>query len=186
MVKNKKGLIDQITIVLIMAVALAFIILVFWAGSMVLPVLIGTGKQVTNQMQITVQQNNPNSDIANATSVSTSTANGILGIGETIVYIALLVLFVGFIMLAFYVRTYPFLAFFWVFIIIALVFMSMFVSNAYLTASQGDLKNFYSDWGSNDFLMSNLPIIVAVVGVFGGIFLFVLASKEPESEVQTL
>ena len=64
--------------------------------------------------------------------------------------------------------------------------MSMFISNAYMTANQSNLAQYYSTWGTNDFLMSNLPIIVLVLGVFGGIFLFILASREPEGDTQQL
>lgn len=185
--QNKKGVIDQLMMVLIMAVVLVVIILVFWAGSMLLPVLTGTGNILVDTFTDSVNTNSPDTELANASNVAGNIASSILGVGESIVYIALIVLFAGFLMMAFYVRTYPFLAFFWIFIIIALTFVSMFVSNAYMTASvSSPLSSFYADWGSNDFLMSNLPSIVVFIGVIGGIFLFVLASREPESEVQQL
>lgn len=184
---NRKGLVEQIYIVLIMAFVLALIILMFWVGSMTLPILFGAGSMVTDQLSNSINTQSPNSDLSNATNTAISMTRGILGIGETLTYIAMLILIVGFIMLAFYVRSYPFLAFFWIFIIIALTFMAMLVSNSYTQASQSPAtEQFYQQWGQNDFLMSNLPIIVVVIGVFGGIFLFVLASREPESEVQIL
>lgn len=185
--KNKKGFGNQLMIVLILAVVLAIGILIFWAGAMVLPLLTGTGNTLLNTIQTSVNANNPSSDLANATNITVNISKNILGIVETIVYISLFILMIGYITLCFYVRTYPFLAFFWIFIVVGLVFVSMFVSNAYMLAKQdSNLADFYSTWGTNSLLMENLPVIVAFFGVISGIFLFVLATKDQEGEVQQL
>lgn len=185
--KNKKGLANQLMIVLILGVILGVGILVFWAVAMFSPLLTGTGNLLLDQLQLSVNTNNPSSEISNATDVSVNITKGILGIGETLVYVSMFIMIIGFIALCYFVRTYPFLAFFWVFIVIALVFVSMFVSNSYVMASQdSNLAEFYATWGTNGFLMENLPMIVAFFGVISGIFLFVLATKDQESEVQQL
>jgi len=184
---NKKGLSGQIMTVLIITMVLVFIIIAFWVGSMILPLLTGTGGLLINQLSSSINANSPNTELANASNIALNTASSVLGVVETIVYLVMIFLFLGFIALAYYVRTYPFLAFFWVFILIGLVFLSMIISNSYTLASQNPtISGYYTTWGSNDFLMSNLPIIVLVVGVVGGIFLFILASREPEAEAQPL
>lgn len=186
MEKNKRGIVDQIMMVMILAVVIVIVILVFWAGSMVLPVMVGAGGTLINQMSSSADTTG-DSALKNATNTSLSIASSTLGIVETLVYIALVMMFIGYLIMAYYVRSYPFLAFFWVFIIIGLTFLSLFITNSYTTARDTTpLSSYYTTWGGNDLLMSNLPVIVVVVGVFGGIFLFILASKDPESEVNAI
>lgn len=185
--KNKKGLAQQLMVVLILGVILAVMVLIFWIGSMILPLITGIGTDITNNIQVGINENNPDTELSNATTVPANIVTGTLGVIEGIVYIALIIIFIGFFALAYYVRTYPFLAFFWIFIIIALTFMSMIVSNSYISASQNtQTAEYYATWGSNDFIMQYLPHIVVFFGAISGIFLFVLASKDPESEVQQL
>lgn len=184
---NRRGVIDQIMTVLVVVVAVGVIILLFWAGSTLLPILTGTGGLLLNQISTSVNTNSPNTELANATNVVVTTGQGLLGIVESVVYFVFIFLIIGYFILCYYVRSYPFLAYIWVFIMIVLVFMSMFLANAYTQASTDpNIASFYSTWGSNDFLMTNLPMILSFVGVFGGIFLFILASRDPESEVQQL
>lgn len=184
---NNKGFTQQVLIILIIGIVFAIMIIFYWAGSMVLPILTSAGSDITSQLQLSTSTNNPSSELANATATTGNIAKGIFGAVESIVYVFFIFLLMGFIALCFYVRSHPAFAFFWVFIIIGLAFVSMFVSNAYTSASQlPATSSYYSTWGTNDFLMSNLPIIVVVSGVIGGIFLFILASRDPESEVQTI
>lgn len=184
---NKRGVVEQIMSILIIIIVLVVIVVLFWAGSVTLPLLTGAGSDAINQISTTINTQAPNSDIANASNVATSIGTGVIGIMEYAVYFALIILIVGFMILAYYVRTYPFLSFFWVLIMIALTFLSMILSNAYTTASlQPATASYYSTWGSNGFIMENLPYIIVFVGFIGGIILFVLASREPESEVQQL
>lgn len=185
--KNKKGFVDKIMIVLIIAVVIAIFALIFFAGSLLLPILVGSGSMVIGQISNSVNTNSPNTELANATNTSLGIASNVLGVIELCVYIFMIILTLGFLALCFYVRTYPFLTYIWIFIIILLVFFSMFLSNAYITASQmGELQDFYALWGQNDFIMTNLPMIIAVIGIFGGIFLFILGTRDQESEVQQL
>lgn len=187
MLKNKRGVVQQIMSVLIIIVVLVVVIVMFWGGSILLPLFAGMGGETITQINNAVNTQSPNSELANATITATSIGTGVIGIMEYMVYFALIIMFVGFMILAYYVRSYPFLSFFWVLMIIALTFLSMILSNAYITASlQPATASYYSTWGSNNFIMENLPYVVVFVGIIGGIILFVLASREPESEVQIL
>ena len=187
MLYNRKGFGNQLMMILVIGMVLAFIMLAIWVGGLFLPLLTGTGTLLVNTISTSINTQSPNSELANATNIALPIASRSLGVVEGIVYVFMVFIFLGFIALCFYVRTYPFLAFFWVFIIIALVFLSMFISNSYISASLVPATNsYYTTWGQNDFILSNLPFIIAVVGVVGGIILFVLASREPEAEVQQL
>lgn len=183
-----EGLIDKVMIVIILFVAIIAIVAVYALVSIAGPVVVGEGKNAANIIQSSIDTSQPNSSISNASLVATSTVNGVLGTFELFVYLGFIGLFIGFMMICYYVRTYPFLSVFWFFIIIALVFISMLISNSYELAStsNSDMSSFYSAWGTNNFLMLNLPYIMAVFGVVSGVFLFVLISREPESEVQQI
>ena len=183
---KRKGLLNQIYIVVIIAVILITIIGLFSLASIVLPILVGEGNLVTNIIQ-TDLQNSGIEPLQNASTTPTETISGILGAVELIVYFLFLGLIIGFIIIAYYVRTYPFLAFFWAGIMVILVIMAMIMSNAYEQAkNEPDLQAFYTTWGSNDLIMSYLPHIIASIGILGGIVLFVLVSRETESDVQRL
>lgn len=178
------NLVSKIMIVIILFLVLAMLIGGYVLGSMILPILVGEGTHLTNVIQSDMDTHLPGSALANATAVATDTTQGVLGVFQLLVYFCLFGLIAGYFIIALYVRTYPFLAVFWIFLIIALVVFAMIFSNAYQYASTSstDLETFYTNWGTNHFMMTYLPHIVAVIGILGGILLFTLISKDPESE----
>lgn len=185
--KNKKGLVKEIMIVIILFIVVVVLVSGYWIVSMVGPVIVGEGSAVAHQIQTSISANSPNTSLDNASQIVTSTTINVLGTFEILVYFGLMGMIIGFMLMAYYVRTYPFLAVFWVFMIIFLAFFAMLISNSYQQAStSGNLNTFYTNWGTNNFLMTYLPHIVVFFGVIGGILLFVLASKDPESETQLI
>lgn len=181
---NKKGFLDKIMGIFVIGLVLVFIIMLFWAGSMVLPLLTGLGGEISSQIRTDISLNTgDDTGLVNASNQALNMTDDILGVVEVISYIVIFVLFLGFLGLCYYVRSHPALAYIWVFIIIVVTFISVIVSNAYLTAKQDPtLNSFYSTWGGNDFLMTYLPHIFVFVGIIGGVILFVLATKDPETE----
>jgi hypothetical protein len=185
--KHKKGLLNQIYIVVILVAVLLFIIGLFSLGAIVLPIFAGQGIEVAGIVQNSLSTSG-NQELEDAGEVATSTTINVLGGLELLVYLTLIGLVLGYIMIAYYVRTYPFLAFFWIGALVGLVIIAMIMSNAYETAKTSpELEAFYSVWGTNDFLMSYLPHLVAFIGIIGGIVLFgLVATNDSETETRYL
>lgn len=189
--KNKKGIVAQTEQMLVIVLALVFGISLFAIAVLLGPLLVGVGTDTSETLQGAFGQididtnNNPNTTAAEVTRQATIP---ILGTIEMIVYMCLIAFVAGFMIMAYYVRSYPALSFFWLFLVVALVIISMFISNAYQTAAMagGDIGDFYSDWGTTGFIMEYLPHLVAFIGIMGGIVLFALVNRDPESEVQYL
>jgi glucan phosphoethanolaminetransferase (alkaline phosphatase superfamily) len=176
---NKKGLYKELAITVILALVIGGFMILFWIYSMVAPVLSKTSGDVTsaiNSAAVQTGDNNMTSAISTSTGIVTNTTPILKWIG----YFALIFLFLGFIMIAFYVRTYPFLAFIWIGAIILLTVMAMILSNAYIQSynTSDYLASAYGSFAANDYLMRYLPHIFAGFGILGGIVLFVLAGKE--------
>lgn len=180
---NKRGLLNEVWIVLILffvAIALVFGYTLF---SVAAPVLVGEGKSVTSIISTNFGAGD-NTTLGNATVVSVQTANGFLGMVELSVYLIFFGMLIGYFAVCYYVRTYKWLAVVWMMLIVALVVISMILSNTYqITAnSNTDLAAFYQTWGTNDFLMNYLPIIVAGLGIISGIILFTIMSVGSDEE----
>ena len=186
---NKKGdLVKNITMVLILFVVLGFLVGGYFLVSMVGPLVVGEGLNSMNILQTAINTTQQGTNLANASAVAVEFGTNFLGVIEVFVYFALVGLFLGYLIICYYARSYPFLAIFWVFAIIFLVLFAMILSNAYITTaeSNSDINAFYQTWGTNDLLMRYLPHLVALFGITGGIFLFVLVSREPEAETQDI
>lgn len=183
---NRKGdILSNIMIVMVLIVVVVGIIGVFSLGSIVLPIISGEGIDAANMIQESVAAAG-DSGLTNASTVATSTTINTLGIVEMLVYFLFLGLVIGFIIVSYYIRTYPFLGFFWIGGMVIIVIISMIMSNAYEQAKTGDLASYYTTWGTNDLLMSYLPHIMAFITIFGGIVLFAIVSRDPEQETQLL
>ena len=182
---NRKGLVQQIMIIIILFIVAVVIIAGYWMVSMVGPIVVGEGSNVANQIQSAISSAEPaGSGLTNASSVATSAVTDVLGVFELITYFIFIGVIIGYILVAFYVRTYPFLIGFWIFIMVALVVIAMIVSNSYqLASTDANLSAFYSRWGTNDLLMNYLPHVVAIFGMVTTIMLFVLISRDPDAEV---
>lgn len=178
--KNKKGFFNQLAIVVILAVVLICIILFAWVGGIIGPIISTTGNDVSNSLH-EATLNDP--DLSNASDTAFIPANEGLQNSEWIVYFFIIILFLTFIIMAFYVRTYPFLAFIWIGIIIVLAMISIYLSNAYQEIASDGTMNLQS-WENTHFLLSNLPQIVVIIGIIGGIAMFILSSREQEAEAQ--
>jgi hypothetical protein len=119
------------------------------------------------------------------TSVLGQTNTGIQQL-EWISYTIIIILLLTFVMLCFYVRTYPFLAFIWILIIVFLGGLSIFLTSAYqdIQSKGGFIGDALNSWENTNSLALWLPYIIVGIGIIGGIIMFVLATRE--SEVQTL
>lgn len=182
---NRKGeLAEQFTFILMMVAVLALIIAIIALVGLAAPPVIGEGKVAINQIQTAIHTNNPGSSLENSSSVATQAVYQGLGAMEILSYLMFIGLFVGYLIIAYYVRTYPYLAFVWIGLVVILVMLSIFISIAYQNAkaTTTDLNNFYTSWGTNDFLLSHLPELATVLGLISMVLLFAIRGSEPQTE----
>lgn len=185
---NKKGILNEVWIVIIIFIAFMTIILGIWFVGTVAPLIIGEGQMITSTLSTSIAQNSPNSSLQNASVVPIQTANSLMGLAEGIIYLAMIGAFLGFLVVCYYVRTYKWLSMVWIVFVIGAVIISMVVSNAYQDAynSSDHLASLYSQWGTNDFLLNYLPVITGGLGVMGGIILFALAAVGTDEETEAI
>lgn len=181
---NKKGLLNEIWIIIILFIVLLVIIGGFWIVATVGPLVTGLGKQVTGTIQTGVHENDNGGHLENATIVAVTMTNNMLGIVESIVYLMFIGIMIGYLAVCYYVRSAKWLSFVWILLMIAVVFICYIVSTAYQQAYAGssDMLSFYQTWGTNHFIMTYLPYIAGIFGILSGIILFVIISTDSEEE----
>lgn len=180
---DKKGFYNQLQVVIVMAMVLGALIVLIFAGTMFFPVIADVGKDLNSAFQGAVQETNDTGLIV-ASEASFGSANKVLQSFQWISYTMIVLLFLTFIVMAFYTRTYPFLAFIWIAVVICLVFISLIFSISYrnMVTDAGDLSLAYESWKNHHFMMLYLPHIITVIGIFGGVVMFILATKDQEAE----
>lgn len=181
---NKRGLLNEIWIVVILFIVFLVGMCLYWIFATAAPVVVGEGRVLTGIIQTSFATNDPNGSLNNASDIAVNTANNFLGMVEGIIYLAFFGGMIGFIAVCYYVRTYKWLSLVWVMLMIGLTVIAMVLSNAYqdAAATSTDLTNFYNTWGTNNFIMFNLPYIIAGFGVITGIILFALVAISGDEE----
>jgi hypothetical protein len=181
---NKVGFTNQVMIILILLIVFTLVIGGVWIMSIAGPIIVGEGTTISNQISSVVHQNNPGTALDNATTVVTNTTTSGLGTLELLVFMLTIGLFLGYLVICYYVRTYQWLSVLWIGIIFLMVVMSFIFSNAYQQVShQSELRSFYTSWTTMDYLMNYLPHITIALGIISGILLFTILVTEPEQDV---
>lgn len=178
---NKKGFIDQLTIVIVMGIVLTFLVLAFFVWAFAAPYVADASNEI-NTIVSSADFSSGTPEVANATAASITPINSSIQQLQWISYAMIIVLFIGFVVMCFYVRTYPFLAFIWIAIIIMIVFMSIFLSVSYQDARE----DIHTQWANQNYLLEYLPHIITVMGIIGGIIMFVLATRDSEAELGSI
>lgn len=177
LVYDKKGIAQQYIILIIMGFALLAIIGLWFIFSLVAPPLSSVIHTGVGALQ-TASQGDGN--LSNAVDNSFVPVDRSLDNFKWIAYTLPFALLLMFALMASYVRTYPFLLPFWLAIVVVLVFISIYLGNAYQGASvDGTIYNYTA----NNFYMSSLPIIMSIIGVFGGVILLIVVSRDNAAEV---
>lgn len=181
---NRKGLTEQFTFILMFAVVLFLIIGVISLISLIFPVIFGAGSNAVNLISTATHNTQPNTNLDNTTQQAATITTNAFGAMQGVNYLIIIGMILGFLIIAFYVKSYPYLAFIWIGLAIIMVMFSLFISVSYQTAksTNNDLNSFYSTWGSNDFLMNNLPIITTVLGILGSILIFAIRGGDVADE----
>lgn len=84
----------------------------------------------------------------------------------------------------FYIREHPVLFIIHIFMVILGVVAAIYVSNSYESLlKQGVLASTLTGFSASNFIVLNLPIWVAVIGIFGLVLLMINANRDPYIKV---
>lgn len=180
---NRKGFVTQAVIVLILIVVLVGIMMIYWAWSVSAPFITTVGTEATTIISQSVHSTG-DSALINASDVATEATSQSLGWMSTLSVLFFCAILIGFFVIAAMVRTYPFLIGVWIIGVLLLAFFSLFLTTSYqeIYLMDGYTQSVYTSWETNHFIMSNMPIIITVVGIIGGILLFLLIPREESIE----
>lgn len=186
LLKNKKGqaqLSGKIVIIIVMAIVLITLVLGIFLFQLVGPPLVST-LQDTSGILTETMQTSGNEPLQNATASSFTPALQSLNNLEWLSYTLFIVMFFTWIIMCFYVRSYPFLLIIWIVLVIIMIVLSIYLAVVYqdMRIDPG-LSDYYQSWENTDFMLKNLPVVVTILGIVGGIVMFVLASRDQEAEV---
>lgn len=180
---NKSGFVDGMMKVIVWAAIFSFFILMVYAGGMILPILVPTAQEVLTTAGDAMQSTG-DANIQAAADVAITPINQSLNNAEWMAYTMLILMFLSYIVMCFYVRTYPFLLWIWIIMIVILCICSIWMTVAYQDMSaDSELGAYYHDWGNVDFALRNLPAIVFILGVIGGIIMFMLSNRDSAAEM---
>lgn len=184
---NKKGIYWQIMALFVILIALGTIMMLFWGWSVIAPSATSIITDITSDLK-QAGTNSGDNNLSNALNVPLDAVKNTADNFAWVTYLIFIVSLLGFLVLCFYVRSYPFLIVFWIFGIIVMVVISLFITNAYQDTIAGEdyVSVASRAWTTNHYLMSNLPIIITGIGIIGGIILFALISREPEAEAMAI
>jgi len=187
---DKKGLGAGLITVIVMVVILVFLMLIFFAWSLTGPLLTSLIGEVSGDITDVMNQApapTPETNLTQINEVTNVVFNDSVQQLEWITYAIFGAVILTFLVMAYYVRTYPFMLGIWIVTIILLVFLSLFMTYTYeQTKQDAYLNGIYSTWATNDFIISNMPIIILILGVLGGIFMFAVVTRDSEYEQQVL
>lgn len=183
-IKNKKGQFSQFSIFTFMVTA--FLVVVFFAGLIYVQ---GILKDVFDEVGVQNEINAGQPMYVNMSLASEQIWGQAYQSIQALRMVALVyILCLGFsiVIVGFLERKHPFLFFVYILIVLLAVIFAPTVSNAYenLLGSNifnGELANF----SASNWILLNLPIVVLVIGVLGGIGLFVGIVRSPnEGEIR--
>jgi preprotein translocase subunit SecG len=179
---NRKGLSNQIILVIIMIAFLALVTVGFFIYSLIAPVITYTSDTVTNEIL-----NIPNDELNTTTYLNYTfgTTNRLIQNAEWITYGLIFIMFITFTIFAYNVRTYPALLFIWIIMGFLLIFIAMALAESYdgIGNSGGYLQDAYESWEGNNIFLQNLPWFVGGTWLIGGIILFIVMTKDEQSEL---
>lgn len=174
---NRRGLVGPLISVFVIILAVMMVIVGFWIFGLAMPPIVDSVGTVTTVMQ---NASAGNSAMENATETTFVNVNKGMGAFHWIGYSMFIASLLGFVFVAFYVRTYPFLLIFWVGFMVVLIIGSIGLASAYQDIAGS--VSYYEAWQTQHFFLTYQPHILVAMAFLGGLVLFVLISKESEAE----
>ena len=179
---NKKAqLSGKIMAIIIFGLVIGLFIVFAWVGLIALPILSDSMGELGSTM-IIMSHETGDEQIINATEPAFTPVVEVANNMEWVTFTVFIIMLLTLLLMGFYVRSYPFLAFVWIFIVLILVFVSLFITTAYQEMRVGALGSVYQSWETTDFYLRYMPHITFLIGLFGGIILFALGSNQPDQE----
>lgn len=178
--KNRKAILDQLFVVLVIGAVFALAMVAYFAWVLIAPLGVGIFNDVSNNLIISTH-NETSNELTNAVTPQIRGLQNTFAQLEWFSYGLLIAGFLGFVIFAYYVRTYPFLAFIWIFFVIIFGIMAMFLSNTYQEL-RVDSDTITARWEADSFILQNFPAIIVSCGIFLGVILFIIPSKDQEAE----
>lgn len=174
-IKSKKGLIDQFDKVVKMLSILGIIVAVFIIVALISPPIVDSVTRISDAL---VDTSSSNPDVQTAINITVPPFAAAVSNLQWIGYALLIFPFLSFLVLAYFVRIYPAVVIFWIIGIMVLIIVSIFFSSGYVNTIGN--QELYSNFQTNDFILSNLPWIMTVMGFFGGTILFILIPRDQD------
>lgn len=187
---NKKGsligFLDNMQFIFVLIISLVFVIGFIYFAVVAGPLISGSASEAATEIRSAISNTDNNTEIGNATVTTTTIVIDVMGKMELLVYALFFGLFLGFVVVAYEVKFYPFLSFAWIALMIVVVLFAIVVSNSYQEdIAAGPTSEFYSTWGNVGWLMVYLPHIFAALGLISAILLFALQTRSPDEDVTT-
>jgi hypothetical protein len=162
----------------VIGIVILAVFLLFFIGGLFIPQLVEQLGGVSNTLSEVAQKESNLNQTVEVTVVPLN--QGLVNL-EWISYGMLIMALMGIFIMAFAVRTYPVLLPVWIGLVMVLAFLGIIFANAYegILASDGNTKALYESYEVNHFILSNLPFVIAVIGLLGGLIMFVALTTDP-------
>lgn len=182
LMKDKRGIGNQLMLIIVMAIILGLLMLIIFIAQLVGPPLVSTLQDTNSIIQGSLSTSG-NQDLVTAGQSSFEPVAQSLNNLEWVSYTMFVMLFIVFLIMCFYVRTYPFLLVFWIILIVIMLIIAIYLAVVYQDLRvDPTLGSYYTSWENSDFFLKNLPAIILVIGIVGGIIMFIISSREQEVE----
>ena len=174
--KNKKGGFTDLFIFMIFA-----FVLILFSG-----VFIYITNATTDELRENIDSmnlvgdgnNNASTVLENTLGKSVNSFNALYWITAFLIFGMIIAIFIG----SYMVTTKPVFFIPYIFVVIIAIVVAVAMSNAYETlASDPTLSSTFSNFVGSNWVMSQLPIVISIVGITGGIIMFVRMGKREEA-----
>jgi hypothetical protein len=175
LIKNRRGGFTDLFIFMIVA----FVIVLFCG------VFIYITNSATDEIRENIDHlglkgdgnNNASVVLENTLGSATTSFNALYWISVFLIFGMIVAIFIG----SYMVTTKPIFFIPYIFVVIIAVIMAVPISNAYETLSQNaTLSSTFVNFIGANWILGGLPIIVSIVGIVGGIIMFVRMGKREE------
>lgn len=182
---NKANIENNIILILIIGAGFMFVVLLFFMVSLIGPPSVGLGLEFIDNSQVLIEgiEITANENLSSIADPQLENIKSFTNIFRYFSYGFFIIIFLAFLVFAYFTRTYPYMAFIWIFVVVALVIASIWLTNSYVSfASTEGFGDYYNQWPESDFAVRFLPHIIGVMGFFMGIILFIVATSDRETE----
>lgn len=121
---------------------------------------------------------NASTVLENTLGSATDSFDALYWIATFLIFGMIMAIFIG----SYMVTTKPIFFIPYIFVVIIAIVVAVPMSNAYETLSSDvTLQSTFANFIGSNWIMANLPVIIAIVGITGGIIMFVRMGKREEA-----